>query len=93
MNEVEKAEFNQSLKAYLIPSSLFLSCLINSAGIYIIYSGNPAGWPFLAVGFSIMAWAFTSFIRFQNKLRAQGRFKRTQGPSENVDRTAEDVRA
>ena len=74
MNEIEKAEFNQSLKAYLIPTLLFLATLITAAGMFIIYSGNSAGWPFVAVGSAILIWSFWAFITFHNRLRAAGRY-------------------
>jgi hypothetical protein len=85
MNDIERAELIQSLKSFLIPSSLFVACLINSAGIYIIYTGNNAGIPFLVVGFSIIIWAMVAFVQFQNKQRAQGKFKRAAANAEAGD--------
>ena len=73
--EVEKAEFIQSLKAFLIPSSLFIATLISAAGSFLVYSGYSLGWIFLFTSGSIMTFAFVAFIRFQNKLRLQGHFK------------------
>jgi hypothetical protein len=72
MNEMNKAEFAQALQAYLIPSSMFVACLIMSAGMYITYTGNHAGVVFIGVGFSVIIWALFTFVRFQNKHRARG---------------------
>lgn len=74
VNEIEKADLNQSLKAYLIPSLLFVATLITAAGMFIIYSGNSAGWPFVAVGGTIMLWSFWALITFHNEWRAKGQY-------------------
>lgn len=71
MNEAEKAEFIQSLKAYAIPSSMFVACLFNAAGIYLMSVGHSAGIAFLVAGFAIIIWAMVAFVQFQNKLHAQ----------------------
>jgi len=71
MNEAEKAEFIQSLKAYAIPSSMFVACLFNAAGIYLLSVGHSAGIAFLVTGFAIIIWAMVAFVQFQNKLHAQ----------------------
>lgn len=73
--DVDTAEFVQALKAFLIPSSLFLSTLISAAGTFLIYSGYCLGFAFLFASAAIMTGAFVAFFRFQNKLRAAGHFK------------------
>lgn len=75
MDEIDKAELIQSLRAYLIPTSLFIACLIGAAGTFLLYTGYPLGWAFIACSAGIIIWAFNAFIRFQNKLRAHGRFR------------------
>lgn len=77
-SEVEKAELIQSVNAFLIPSSLFLASLITSAGGFLLYNGYTLGWALIAFGLTVMAIAFTLFIRFQNKLRARGQFRRLE---------------
>lgn len=68
----ERAEFIQSVKALLIPSSLFLSCVIMAAGIFLIYNNEPLGWAFAALSVTVVIAAMIGFIRFQNKYRARG---------------------
>lgn len=75
MNEIDKAEYKQALRAFLIPSSLFVACLLGAAGVYMIREGEGFGWGFVAASFSIIIWAFVAFVTFQNKLRAQGLMK------------------
>ena len=60
--------------AYLIPSSLFIACLIMAAGTFLLYNKLTAGWAFIAASLIVMALSFTAFFRFQNKLRASGHF-------------------
>ena len=72
MNEVDRAELIQSVKAFAIPASLFLSCVILAGGVFLIYNGYALGWAFAGVTAIIQISAFTAFIRFQNKLRVQG---------------------
>ena len=94
MNEEDKAEFIQSLKAYLIPSSMFIACLLNAAGIFLISNGHTLGAVFLGAGFSIIIWALVAFIQFQNKLRADGRsrqVRRTQAAQQEQAEEAEPV--
>lgn len=71
----EKAEFIQSVKALLIPLSLFLACVIMAAGTFLIYNREPLGWVFAATSTLIIIAAITAFIRFQNKHRARGILK------------------
>jgi F0F1-type ATP synthase assembly protein I len=78
MKEEEKAEYIQSYKAYFIPSGLFVSCLITSAGMFLVYSHVTAGWIFIVIGLTLMALAFIAFIRFHNKLRAAGRYAKAE---------------
>lgn len=76
MNDVEKAEFAQALKAFLIPSSLFLATLTGAAGAFLIYHGYSLGYAFFVASAATITAAFVAFFRFHNKLRAQGRFGR-----------------
>lgn len=71
--ERDKAERNQALKAFAIPSGLFVACLFNAAGIYIVYTGNAVGFAFLAIGFAIIAAGLFMFITFENKARSNRR--------------------
>jgi hypothetical protein len=71
----EKAEFIQSVKALLIPLSLFLACVIMAAGTFLIYNHEPLGWAFAALSTVIIIAAIVAFIRFQNKHRARGILK------------------
>jgi membrane protein YdbS with pleckstrin-like domain len=71
-HEAEKAEFIQSVKALMIPLSLFLSCVVMAAGTFLIYNGEPLGWIFAAVATATVIAAFVALIRFQNKFRARG---------------------
>jgi len=79
MNEIERAEFVQNLKAYLIPASLFLSCLIMAAGTFLIYNRLPAGWLLIALSGIMIILAFSAFASFHNKLRAHGRIASASG--------------
>lgn len=74
MNDIERAELMQSLKAYLIPSSLFVACLIGAAGTFLIREGYQLGWAFIGTTALIIIWAMWAFICFQNKHRFEGRF-------------------
>jgi multisubunit Na+/H+ antiporter MnhC subunit len=76
MNEIDKAERMQAWKAFLIPASLFVACLFNAAGIYILYSGSSIGVIFLGLGFAIIVTGLFLFVTFQNKHRTQGNWKR-----------------
>lgn len=76
MNEIDKAERMQAWKAFLIPSSLFVACLFNAAGMYILYSGSTIGLFFVGVGLAIIATGLFMFITFQNQHRAQGNWKK-----------------
>ena len=76
MNETEKAERIQAWKAFLIPSSLFVACLLNAAGIYIIYTGNSIGVIFLGCGIATIVAGMFAFVTFHNKRRAKGDWKR-----------------
>jgi len=68
----EKAELIQSVKALLIPLSLFLSCVVMAAGTFLIYNSEPLGWIFIAIATATVIAAFVALIRFQNKFRARG---------------------
>ena len=70
--EAERAELIQSVKALLIPASLFLACIVMAAGIFLLYNHEALGYAFVVVSIAVIACAFTAFIRFQNKYRAKG---------------------
>jgi hypothetical protein len=72
MSEIDRAEFTQAINAYFIPTGLFVACLMGAAGIFLIREGYGLGWAFLVGSAAIMVWAFTAFVKFQNKLRAKG---------------------
>jgi hypothetical protein len=76
-NEVERSELIQSLKAFLIPVSLFLATVCSSAGVFLLYNGYQVGICLVALGFTVVVVALVAFVRFQNKQRAQGRFTRS----------------
>jgi hypothetical protein len=76
MNEIERAERIQAWKAFLIPSTLFVACLLNAAGIYILYTGNTLGIVFLGMGFTVIIGGLFAFITFQNRRRAGGQWKK-----------------
>jgi len=71
-HEAEKAEFIQSVKALMIPLSLFLSCVVMAAGMFLVYNGEALGWIFAAIATVTVIAAFVALIRFQNKFRARG---------------------
>lgn len=73
-NDVEKSELIQSLKAFLIPVSLFLATVTSSAGVFLLYNGYQVGIFLVLIGFTVVIAALVAFVRFQNKMRAQGRF-------------------
>lgn len=70
--QAAQAELWQSVKALLIPLSLFLACLIAAAGSFLIYNGEALGWPFLAIAAAIIVFDLIGLVRFQNKFRARG---------------------
>lgn len=70
--EAEKAEFIQSVKALLIPLSLFLACVIMAAGVFLIYNNESVGWFFAATSSVMVIASFIGLIRFQNKYRVRG---------------------
>ena len=74
-NEIERAEFNQSLKAFLIPASLFIATLTSACGAFLVFTGYAFGWLFLCVSGAVITIALAAFARFQNKLRAAGQFR------------------
>ncbi len=73
-NKIARAEFAQSLKAFLIPASLFLATLISACGTFFIVSGQAVGWLLLCVSGITVIVALSALARFQNKLRAAGQF-------------------
>lgn len=89
MNDTDRAERLQAWKAFLIPSSLFVACLLNAAGIYILYAGSAAGVVFLGLGFLVMISGLVGFVTFQNKKRAKGQWKRISDPV--IDDEAEEA--
>lgn len=70
--KVEKAELIQSVKALFIPLSLFLSCVIFSAGTFLLYNGEPFGWVFITITALMAVAAIFALVRFQNPYRAKG---------------------
>ena len=78
MNDIDRAERAQALKAFIIPASLFVACLFNAAGIYILYAGNSVGIFFIGIGFAIIVTGMFLFITFHNKQREQGQFSQAQ---------------
>ncbi|MBX9940346.1 MAG: hypothetical protein K2Y32_13885 [Candidatus Obscuribacterales bacterium] len=72
LEEAEKAEFWQSVKALYIPFSLFIACCIFAAGVFLVYYNEPAGWGFIGTTVVIAISAFIALFRFQNKFRAKG---------------------
>src|ERR1700738_2450023 len=85
--EAERAELIQSVKALLIPLSLFLACVIMAAGMFLIYNREPLGWAFAATSTLTIVGAIVAFIRFQNTHRARGILKHGTTPEE-VEATA-----
>jgi hypothetical protein len=74
-NEVEKAELIQSLKALLIPLAFFWATIVTSAGGFLLYNGYSLGYALIALGVTLLVGAFVAAFKFQNKLRAQGKYK------------------
>ena len=68
----QKAESWQALKAFLIPVTLFLACIIAAAGTFLIYNQEPLGWIFIFISTVTIVLDFVGLIRFQNKWRAKG---------------------
>jgi multisubunit Na+/H+ antiporter MnhC subunit len=91
MNEVDKAERMQAWKAFLIPSSLFVACLFNAAGIYILYNGDTVGLVFLGIGFTIIITGMFLFITFHNKRRARGQWKRVDSTADGASKENADA--
>ncbi len=90
MNDIDKAEYNQAITAFLIPSGLFIACLLGAAGTFCLYNGEPLGWGLIVGMVSIISWAFYAFINFQNKLRERGGFRGkavTGVPSEVIEKS------
>lgn len=83
MNDVERAERIQAWKAFLIPSTLFVACLMNAAGIYIIYTGSSVGVIFLGLGFAVIIGGLFAFVTFQNTRRAGGQWKQVSNSEED----------
>lgn len=86
IQEAERAEFWQSVKALLIPLSLFLAVLAAAAGTFLVYNAEPVGWLFLAVAGAVMVAAIVGLIRFQNQHRVRGVLAKSRKPeSQEVD--------
>jgi hypothetical protein len=83
----ERAEFIQSVKALLIPVSLFLACVIMAAGTFLIYNRESLGWAFVALSSAMIVSAIVALIRFQNTYRARGILKHGTA-AEVIDETA-----
>ncbi len=79
--EADRAERIQAWKAFLIPSGLFVACLFNAAGIYIVSTRQtPSASSFMVIGFAIISAGLIMFITFQNKQRAKGQWKQVSEP-------------
>ena len=76
--EAERAEFIQSIKALFIPLSLFLSCVIFAAGLFLVYNDVQLGWAFITVAGVASVSAIIALIRFQNTYRARGIVSRSE---------------
>lgn len=75
MDEIDKAELIQALKAYFIPVAMFISCLMGAAGTFLIREGYALGWFVIGAAVTLLIASFVACITFQNKLRAQGLMK------------------
>jgi uncharacterized membrane protein len=85
IQEAERAEFWQSVKALLIPLSLFLAVLAAAAGTFLVYNAEPVGWLFLAGAGAVMVAAIVGLIRFQNQHRVRGVITRSKSPELEED--------
>ncbi len=68
----ERAELFQSIKALFIPLSLFLSCVVFSAGVFCLYNNEPAGWGFITLTGILATTSIIALVKFQNPYRAKG---------------------
>lgn len=86
-DDMTKAEVIQAVKAFLIPSSLFVATIISAAGIFLLTSGYSIGFAFIGVSATIVVSTFVAFIRFQNKFRSEGKFRPEpdNGPPEALE--------
>jgi hypothetical protein len=75
MDEIDKAELIQALKAYFIPVAMFIACVMSAAGVFLIREGYGLGWLVIGAAVTLLAAAFIACATFQNKLRAQGLMK------------------
>lgn len=75
MDEIDRAEFNQALKAYLIPAGGFVACLLGAAGVFLIREGYGIGWLFVASSAALIVTVSVFMLTFHNKLRASGLMK------------------
>lgn len=72
LDKADKAELNQAIKAYYIPSSLFLATLCGSAGVSLVYEHQSFGYVLILVAVLVMVSAFVMLAHFQNRLRVSG---------------------
>lgn len=93
MNDIDRAEYIQAIRAFLIPSSLFVACLFGAAGTFCLVNGEDPltkqfGWGLIVAMVATIAWAFHAFINFQNKVRQRGGFrgKKVDLPAEEATR-------
>lgn len=82
--EARRAESWQSIKALLIPLSLFIACLLFAAGTFLVVNGEALGWLFLAIAAAMIVSSLIGLIRFQNKYRARGMIVREQEAERQV---------
>ncbi|MBX9669838.1 MAG: hypothetical protein K2X93_19595 [Candidatus Obscuribacterales bacterium] len=79
---IERAELMQSVKALFIPLALFLSCVIFSGGVFLIYNNESFGWVFIGITGLLAITAFIALVKFQNPYRAKGIITRVREESE-----------
>lgn len=75
MDEIDKAELIQALKAYFIPVAMFIACVLGAAGTFLIREGYGLGWLVIGAAATLLTGAFVACATFQNKLRARGLMK------------------
>jgi hypothetical protein len=72
IDEADKAESWQSVKALLIPLSLFLACIVAAAGTFLVYNNEQIGIALIVAACAVIVLDFIGLIRFQNVYRAKG---------------------
>lgn len=75
MDEIDKAEMAQAVKAYVIPAGGFVACLLGAAGAFLIREGYALGWLFIGASAALIVTVSVCMLTFHNKLRASGLMK------------------